>query len=146
VEVSELAEDVVITDGANAMTLSVDHWSYDLKRMPKEFTLKSLRSLGSKKAIATDFGSFTEMYSIKGYHATRALAEQMIDYSAEEWYDNGPITVTIPALGADDDAVDFTTVADTEPIITNARVTSDVDVSGVDTIPFELVFSVCKRL
>jgi hypothetical protein len=140
-----MAADVEVTDGANAMTLSVDHWTYDLKRMPSEFTLKSVPSLGVAKSVTTDFGSFTEMWSIKGNHVTRALAEQMVDYARTEWFVNRPITVTIPALNADDDAVDFTTVSGTEPVITRARVFNDLDVTGA-AFPFELVFTVCKRL
>lgn len=141
-----MAADVVITDGTNSMTLSVDHWTYDVRRMPKEFTLKTLPTLGVPKSVTTDFGSFTEFYSLKGHVSTRALAEQLIDYSEDEWFVNRPITVTIPALSTDDDAIDFTTVSGTEAIITRARVASDVEVSGVDNIPFELTFSVCKRL
>lgn len=142
----ELAADVVITDGTNSMTLSMDHWTYDVRRMPKEFTLKSLPALGVPKSVSTDFGSYTEFYSLRGHVSTRTLAEQLVDYSKDEWFVNRPITVTIPALSTDDDAIDFTTVSGTEPVITMARVTSDVEVSGVNTIPFELTFSVCKRL
>ena len=141
-----MAADVVVTDGANAMTLTVDHWSYDLRRLPKEFTLKTLPSLGVPKSVTTDFGSFTELYSMTGHHATRALAEQMVDYSKTEWFVNRPITVTIPKRDDDDEAVDMTTVAGTEPVITRAGAVSDVEVSGVSDIPFQMVFTVVKRL
>lgn len=141
-----MAADVVVTDGANAMTLAVEHWSYDLRRLPKEFTLKTLPSLGVPKSITTDFGSFTEMYSFTGHHATRALAEQLIDYSQTEWFVNRPITVTVPSVFEDDEAIDMTTVSGVEPVITRAGATSDVEVSGVNDIPFLLVMTVVKRL
>lgn len=138
--------DVVITDGTNAMTLPVDHWTYDMRRMPKEFTLKSLPPLGVAKSVTTDFGSFTEFYSLQGKLDTRANAEQLVDYSKTEWFVNRPITVTIPALSTDDDAVDFTTVSGTEAIITMARVQNDLDTDGVASFPFQIDFAVCKRL
>ena len=142
-----MAVDVVITDGANAVTLMVDRWTYDVQRMPKEFTPKIVPALGSPpKSISTDFGSFAENYTLMGTVNTRAEAKILLDYAEDEWFVNHPITVTIPAIYTDDEAIDFTTVSGTEPIITRVRVISDVETRGVDSIPFEISMIVCKRL
>ena len=142
-----MAVDVVITDGANSVTLMVDSWSYDIGRLPKEFTPKIVPALGSPpKSISTDFGSFVENYTLLGTLNTRAEAKTLLGYCEDEWFVNHPITVTIPSIYADDEAIDFTTVAGTEPIITRCRVISDVETKGVDAIPFEINMVVCKRL
>lgn len=141
-----MSKDVTITDGANLITFAVDQWTYDLQRAPKEFTLKFLSALGTTKSVSTDFGSFTEFYSLRGTMTSRADVNTLLSYANTDWFTNRPITVAMAALSSDDDAIDFTTVSGTEAVITGVRIRSDLDADGASLFRYEVTFAICKRL
>lgn len=142
-----MAADVVITDGSNSITLNVETWSYDIQRQPHEFTLKTLPALGVKDSITTDFGAYQELYILTGWVGTRTLANNLLTYSYTTWYESGnDLTLTIPALSADDDAVSVIPDATTAPIVTNCWVWQDANQDGVTIYRFELTMAVAKKL
>ncbi len=142
-----MAADVIVTDGTNSMTLNVTLIDFDLTRAPKEFAMGSLPSLGSPATIATDFGAYIETLTLKGWVGTRTLAKNLQDWAEDEWFENMPLTVTIPALEGDDDAFEVVPGgSNTEPIVSYCRVRQDLEQDAPDEFPFELRFFLARRL
>ncbi len=141
--------DVVITDGTNALTLKVEQISFDVKRMPKVFSMKSLPGLGAPTTIATDFGAYAKLVVLSGFITSRATAKTLLDYVHDEWFVNrgaSGITVTIPAItGRDDDAL-LVSASPTQPIITRTHVFHDLEQSGPTELRFEIRIAVVRRL
>lgn len=143
-----MAADITITDGANAMTLNVSSFWYDLQRTVKEFSLKSVPGLGAPNPILTDFGAYLEHFGFNGWLATRAEAKTLLDYVRDEWFVNrgSGLAVTIGAVGKYEDDVISLKTGNLQPLITYCKVLSDVEINGVLQHPFELRMAVARRL
>jgi hypothetical protein len=145
-----MTADIVFTDGTNALTLSIESWSYDIQRLPKIFSLKGIPSLGVPSAVFTDFGSYTEQYTFNGFVTSRATAKNLQSYSRKEWWESGkgnPLSITIPALTGDDDAVDIKpSGSNADPMNTYLKIWQDLDTTGATIYRFTMRVAVARRL
>jgi hypothetical protein len=144
-----MTADVTIADDvANSMTLNVEIWDYDIARAPNVFSMGRVPSLGSPSNIATDFGSYLEIYSLIGWLDGRDDVKTLMGYAEDEWFENPPLVLTIPAMAdLDDDAVDVKpSGSNASPAVQYCRTWHDLEQQGPGEYKFEIRMPVVRKL